>query len=132
MTALGSPSYSGGVLKDNLVTGCSNVSGPVKPVGVFFGFRNLDSCQKALISLRNQDAPLTHVASSKIFQRTRDSRLFARQCLKDLHTLSSASYSSDAAADVPFDIPSRDEKPENSTDSQAWYVSLPYFLLHLL
>lgn len=119
MTASGSPSASGGVFKDNLVTGCSNVLGVVKPVGVFLGVRDRHSCQKAVISLRNQDVPLTHIASSKIFQRTRDSHLFARQCLRDLHTSASASYSSDAAADVPFDIASRDEKPENSTDSQA-------------
>lgn len=116
---IGSSTVSSGVFKDNLIIGGSNIVDLVKPAAVILGDRTIRICQHAIISLRDQDVSLIHVASSERFLRTRESRLFVGQCLKNRHTLSSASYSSDAATDVRFDISARDEKLENSTDPQG-------------
>lgn len=117
MAASGSQAVSGDVYMDSLAMGCGNGVDLVKPSSVFFGDSILGSCRKASISLRNRDAPFIRLAFQEVSQRMWDCRPFVGPYMRSLHTSCSASYANGAAADVPFDISSRNEPLETSEDS---------------
>ncbi|PIN01854.1 Serine/threonine protein phosphatase [Handroanthus impetiginosus] len=55
MAASGSIVASGDLMVDTLASGCGNLSGFVKPGGVFFGDRSKRICRKARVSMRSGD-----------------------------------------------------------------------------
>ncbi|KAK6150933.1 hypothetical protein DH2020_015865 [Rehmannia glutinosa] len=60
MAASGSMVASGDLVVDTLVSSCGNLSGFVKPVGVFFGDRGHKICRNASVSMRSVESESQH------------------------------------------------------------------------
>ncbi|XP_059640927.1 probable protein phosphatase 2C 80 isoform X2 [Cornus florida] len=119
MAASGSKAASRDLIVDTFITSCGNVSNFVKPTGVYFSDRNLQSCRKASMSLRNREPTNARLSFGYfIFDVTRRScNPLVGSWLRDFHTSSSPNYSDRAVPDVSFDESSCDEQVGNAAVS---------------
>ncbi|KAG6729572.1 hypothetical protein I3843_01G031600 [Carya illinoinensis] len=117
MAASTSKALLGDVYVDELITSCGNALEFSKPTGVFYNNGSRSRCRKATLSFRRQKWPSSHLICGNFsfdgLQWNGDPSLFVKPCSKNVHTSSSACYST--GADVSFDSNSRDEQLVDST-----------------
>lgn len=132
MAASTSKALLGDVYVDELFTSCGNALDFSKPAGVFFHNGSRSRCCKATLSFRRQKGPSSRLLCGNFsfdgLWWNSDPSLFVEPWSKNVHTSSSACYST--GADVSFDSNSRDERVADSTILSGQYVlsSLEYLL----
>ncbi|KAF8405187.1 hypothetical protein HHK36_010087 [Tetracentron sinense] len=118
MAACGSRAVFRDLYLDNLRHG--DPSNSTNRAGLFYSDRSIDSCQKASMSLRNQEPSNNYFVYGyfmfDVARRSSNSNPFLKAGSKDLHS-SSACHSTGAAPNVSFDGSAREEQLANSTVS---------------
>ncbi|KAJ7952974.1 putative Protein phosphatase 2c [Quillaja saponaria] len=120
MAASTSKAVLGDVYVDEFVTSCGSALDLSKPTGVFFNARSHSRCQKASMSLRNQQPLISQLicsgySNTDAILRNQSSSLLHGTWMRHCYNSSLACYSSGAAHDVSFDGNSHNKQLSNSS-----------------